>query len=129
MRTASSISATKLGNRIRFVDAVPHDDVPKLFAGADVLVSPSRDVPGWTEQFGHILAWAMAAGVPIVGSRCGAIPEVVGDAGILVPQNDAAAIADALSRLGDKALCAKPGAPAPRTTTPTTPSPTAWNWR
>ncbi len=88
-----------LSSRVRFAPAVSHDQVPQLLAAADALVAPSRTVPGWAEQFGHILAWAMAAAVPIVASRCGAIPEVVGDAGLLVDENDAAGLAAALSRL------------------------------
>ncbi len=94
----------KMQTRVTFVDAVAHDRVPALLAEADALVSLSRTVPGWVEQFGHILAQAMNAGVPLVASRCGAIPEIVGDAGLLVAENDAIAAAEALARLHDPAL-------------------------
>ncbi|HPQ70213.1 MAG TPA: glycosyltransferase [bacterium] len=93
----------KILTRVTFVDAVSHDRVPALLAEADALVALSRTVPGWAEQFGHILAQAMNAGVPVVASRCGAIPEVVGDAGLLVAENDATAAAEALARLHDPA--------------------------
>jgi len=93
--------ALGLGKRVIFTGATPHDNVPRLFADADALVSPSRSVPGWCEQFGHILTWAMAAGVPIAGSRCGAIPEVVGDAGLLFTQNDVSGLVSCLQQLSD----------------------------
>jgi len=94
----------KIQKRVTFADAVPHDRVPSLLADADALVALSRTVPGWAEQFGHILAQAMNAGVPIVASRCGAIPEVVDAAGLLVAENDVPAAAAAMMRLLDPAL-------------------------
>jgi glycosyltransferase involved in cell wall biosynthesis len=100
-RASLAAQAARLGvaDRVRFAGAVPHRDVPSFLADADAFVLPSRTVPGWAEQFGHVLAWAMAAGVPVVATRCGAIPEVVGDAGLLVNENDAPALAAALQRL------------------------------
>jgi glycosyltransferase involved in cell wall biosynthesis len=105
-RAALTAQAARLGlaERVVFAGAVPHSAIPGFFAGADAFVLPSRSVPGWTEQFGHVLAWAMAAGTPIVGSTCGAIPEVAGDAGLIVPENDAPALAEALRRLAHGAL-------------------------
>lgn len=92
-------AALGLHDRVEFVGAIPHEQVPRLLAEADALVCPSRSTPGWTEQFGHVLAWAMAAGAPIVASRCGAIPEVVDDCGLLIGENDVAGLSAALSRL------------------------------
>jgi glycosyltransferase involved in cell wall biosynthesis len=93
------VVALGLTGRVEFTGAVAHDQVPRILAEADALVCPSRTVPGWAEQFGHVLAWAMAAGAPIVASRCGAIPEVVDDAGLLIDENEVAALSAALSRL------------------------------
>jgi glycosyltransferase involved in cell wall biosynthesis len=62
-----------------------------LLAGASVLAYPSR-----YEGFGLPPLEAMAAGVPVVATAVGAVPEVVGDAAALVPQGDAAALAEAL---------------------------------
>ena len=49
----------------------------------DTLVLPSRTTRTWKEQFGRVLAEAMACGVLVIGSDSGAIPEVIGNAGII----------------------------------------------
>ena len=69
-------------------------DVPALLAGAAIAVVPSL----WEEAFGLAVVEAMAAGVPLVASRTGGIPELVedGKTGMLVPPGDARALADAL---------------------------------
>jgi glycosyltransferase involved in cell wall biosynthesis len=78
--------AASLDLRLVHVPAVPHDSVRDHLRAMDVLVLPSRDTAGWREQFGHVLIEAMACEVPVVGSDAGAIPEVIGDAGLLFPQ-------------------------------------------
>jgi glycosyltransferase involved in cell wall biosynthesis len=71
-------------------------DVPTLLAAADLFVLPSRD-----DAFPTVLLEAQAAGVAVVASRAGGIPEIVEDGatGLLVPPGDAAALARALSAL------------------------------
>jgi len=64
-----------------------------------VLVVPSRTRPNWKEQFGRVIVEAMACGVPVIGSSSGAIPDVIGDAGLIVPEGDRAALAGALRGL------------------------------
>lgn len=84
------------------------DDVAQLMLTADALVHPAR----W-EGFGLVLLEAMRAGLPVVATRVGAIPEVVadGESGLLVAPDDAAALAAAMARLAaDDALCARLGA-------------------
>src|SRR5207244_1025724 len=95
-------------DKARCVGAVTDTDVPEYLAALDALVLPSRTTATWAEQFGHVLIEAMAAGVPVVGSSSGAIPDVVGDAGIIVPEGDAAALRRALGTLlADPALRAR----------------------
>jgi glycosyltransferase involved in cell wall biosynthesis len=89
-----------IGGCVRFVGAVPFEAVPGFLKNLDVLVLPSVTLlPLHREQFGRVLAEAMAAGVAVVGSSSGAIPEVIGDAGLVVPERDPEALARALDRL------------------------------
>jgi glycosyltransferase involved in cell wall biosynthesis len=73
--------------------------MPQQLAALDVLVLPSRATPVWKEQFGRVLTEAMACRVPVVGSDSGAIPEVIGEAGLIFPAGDASALAGCLARL------------------------------
>jgi len=73
--------------------------MPEFYRRLDVLVLPSRSRPNWVEQFGRVLVEAMACGVPVVGSDCGEIPHVIGDAGLVFPEGDAEALRAHLSRL------------------------------
>lgn len=85
--------------------AVPPAEVPDYLRWLDALVLPSRTTPGWAEQFGHVLIEAMAAGVPVVGSSSGAIPEVIGDAGLVFAEDDAVSLRQQLrALLGDPRL-------------------------
>ncbi len=98
-RLRQSIADAGLAARIRFTGHV--DDIAGAYAGLDCLVAPSR----W-EGFGLMLVEAMAAGVPIIASDTGAIPEVTGgDAALLVAPRDPPALTGAMERLaGDAAL-------------------------
>ena len=72
----------------------------------DVLVVPSTTVPHWKEQFGRVLIEAMACGIPVVGSDSGEIPQVIGEAGLIFPEEHEASLRGHLSRLmKDKRLC------------------------
>lgn len=70
------------------------DDVPSLMAAADIFALPTTG-----ESYGLAVVEAVAAGLPVVATRTGAIPEIVGDAGLLVPPDDPAGFADAVHRL------------------------------
>ena len=91
--------ALRLDGRLELHEGVPHPEVPQYLQQMTVLVLPSLTTPTWKEQFGHVLIEAMASGVPVIGSDSGAIPEVIGDAGLVVPEGDVEALAEALRRL------------------------------
>ncbi len=82
-----------------FEQARPLDELPGVMNALDVLVLPSRTTPSWKEQFGRVIIEAQACGVPVVGSDSGAIPDVVGAGGLIFPEGNARALADALSTL------------------------------
>jgi glycosyltransferase involved in cell wall biosynthesis len=84
---------------IRFHGGVPNARLPAVLRTLDVLVVPSMTMPNWNEQFGRVIIEAMACGVPVVGSTCGAIPEVIGDAGLVFPEDDAGQLRAALESL------------------------------
>lgn len=88
-----------LGERVRFLSPVSHEAMPGLLAAFDVTVMPSLTTPGAVEQFGRVAMEAMAAGSAVVVSSSGGLPSVVGDAGTVVPEGDAAALGAALARL------------------------------
>ncbi len=88
-----------LSGHIEWHGAIPHDRLPDFYRGLDILVLPSRTTRNWQEQFGRVLVEAMACGTAVVGSSCGAIPEVIGDAGVVFPEGDANILADRLNEL------------------------------
>jgi len=88
-----------LSEQVSFEGVLPSTDMPELYRKLDVLVLPSRSRPNWIEQFGRVLIEAMACGVPVVGSNCGEIPGVLGEAGLIFPEGDAAALRACLRRL------------------------------
>jgi glycosyltransferase involved in cell wall biosynthesis len=85
--------------RIRLMGQVPFDQVPTVMASLDALVLPSLTTRDWCEQYGRVITEAMASGVPVIASDSGAIPEVVGDAGIIVSEGSTAELAATLRRV------------------------------
>lgn len=88
-------------DNVHFIPAVPRSELAAWYAAFDVLVLPSRTRPRWKEQFGRVLAEAMACGTPVVGSDSGSIPEVIGGAGRVFPEGDVEALARTLTELAD----------------------------
>ena len=87
---------------VRFHGHVDEAVLPGVFATFDVLAVPSVPVPGWLEQFGRVVVEGQASGVPAVASASGALPDVVGASGLLVPPGDPSALAAALARMLDE---------------------------
>lgn len=88
-----------LSARIEWLGGVPRAELGGLWAEADALVAPSRSTPAWVEPSGTMVLEAMAWGVPAIVSRCGALPDVVGDAGMVIDEGDQPALTRALARL------------------------------
>lgn len=94
--TEQLIKRLKLAQRIIFVSGISTEQLVTHYAEAQVVVIPSV-----YEGFGLPAGEAMACGVPVVSTDGGALPEVVGDAGIIVPVKNSQAIAKAVADLLD----------------------------
>ena len=92
--TATLITQLGMKDRIHFHSGLSSQKVVELYAKASCAV-----VPSIYEGFGLPAGEAMACGVPVVATDGGALPEVVGDAGITVPKRDEIALADAIGTL------------------------------
>ncbi|RPI53602.1 MAG: glycosyltransferase family 1 protein [Acidobacteria bacterium] len=96
----AAMNRSPLAGRVEYRGYVEPDGRESLFKGAQALVLPSLD-----EGFGIPALEAMAAGVPVIASRRGALPEVVGDAGLMIEPEDPESIVAAMERMiGDAAL-------------------------
>ena len=103
MRSTFESYASTLGvsDRVRFLGVVDHSDLLSRFAKGlwNAVLLPSLETEHHREGIPVFLIEAMAAGIPVVATSTGGIPELVGSAGLLVPQRDPLAIAEALGRL------------------------------
>lgn len=75
-----TVVSCKLENRVQFLENVSYNQLPALYSGADIFVWPSI-YEGWAFPPQE----AMACGTPVIVSNGGPLPEVVGDAGVIVP--------------------------------------------
>jgi glycosyltransferase involved in cell wall biosynthesis len=90
-----------IAERVVFVGQLPSTEIVQQYHQLDVLVLPSLTRPNWKEQFGRVLVEAMACELAVVGSDSGAIPSVIGDSGLIVPENNTVALTQALQSLLD----------------------------
>ena len=108
---ARRIENDPAGERIKLVsENQPFSRMPAIYNLASIFCYPSVTVESWAEQFGYAVVEAMACGIPVVTTECGALPYVVGDGGTVCPERDhdslGAALVDLLtatdrrSRLG-----------------------------
>jgi len=91
---------------VRLIPRRNRVNLPRLYQECDVLCLPSVDrnwhgLRIWEEQFGFVLIEAMACGLPVIGTDCGAIPEVIGKDNPIVPQGSSVAILRELQRLSE----------------------------
>ena len=93
--------ATQLGvaKRVRWIPSVDQNLIPDYLNCMDALVLPSLTTTTWKEQFGRVLIEAQACEVPVIGSDSGAIPEVIGKAGLIFPEGNLVKLSDSLHRL------------------------------
>ncbi len=102
-RQPAEALALRLGiaERVVFLGHQPSTAMPDIVRGFDLLVGPSLTAPTWKEQFGRMLVEAMSCGVPVIGSDSGEIPNVIGEAGVVVPEGNVPMLRDAIVRLRD----------------------------
>lgn len=87
------VSELDLQERVEIKPRVASGDVADEMRKLHAFVLPSRTTSRWKEQFGRVLPEAMASGVPPIGSDSGEIPHVIGDAGLIFREGDAADLA------------------------------------
>nr|WP_322096305.1 glycosyltransferase family 1 protein [Phormidium tenue] len=85
-----------LTDQVKFLDYVPYEDLPKIISSAIALVFPSL----W-EGFGLPVLEAMACGTPVITSNLSSLPEVAGDAAILIDPYNVEEIADAMQAIAN----------------------------
>lgn len=99
-----------ISDRIIWVESVSHEQIPPYINLMNCLVLPSQTsykfktltTVGWKEQFGHVLIEAMACQIPVIGSDCGEIPHVIGDAGLVFPEGNAGVLRECLQQLMER---------------------------
>ena len=96
--TREQVALLALGDKVTFTNGLPDEEYAELLASAEVAVIPSL-----YEGFSLPAVEHLASGTPLVASRAGALPEVVGDAGVLVEPGDPEELAAALRELLDDA--------------------------
>jgi glycosyltransferase involved in cell wall biosynthesis len=88
---------------VRWTGGLPAEQVATLWTDMDALVQPSTSSDIWRETSSHVLIEAMANEVAVLGTDSGVIPELIGEAGIVVPAGDVDGLAAGIERLIDPA--------------------------
>ena len=118
LRKTLERQARELGDRVRFLGALPSDEVANWMGRASVLAAPSLTAAdGDAEGLPNVVVEAAASGLPVVGTTHSGIPEAIeeGVTGFLVPERDAGALAARLALLlGSESLRHDMGAAARR---------------
>ncbi|MCL5791384.1 MAG: glycosyltransferase family 4 protein, partial [Deltaproteobacteria bacterium] len=95
------ITEAGIGKHFRFTGFVPYGGMGKIHNLADVFVLTSYPTMTWQEQFGMVLIEAMACNKPVIATTTGSIPEIVGDAGVVVPPGDFFQLAQEIAKFID----------------------------
>ena len=98
-RLKDLVAELALEKNVVFIPAVPTALAKPMMAMLGVLVLPSKTTRTWKEQYGRVLVESMSLGVPVIGSDSGAIPEVIGDCGLIFHEGDAASLAESIRRV------------------------------
>ena len=93
-QTMDELNRLGIRDRVKFISGLSGEDIRDLYAEATIAVSPSV-----YEGFGFPAGEALSCGVPLVATDGGSLPEVVGDAGIVVPHSNPPALARAIDGL------------------------------
>ncbi|MGI4790075.1 MAG: glycosyltransferase [Janthinobacterium lividum] len=88
-----------VAERVTFLPARPQEELPQVMNALDTLILPSHTTPRWKEQFGRVIIEAQACETPVIGSDSGAIPDVVGEGGLIFPEGNPKALAAAILEL------------------------------
>lgn len=94
--TTDELRELGIMDRVEFLSGLSDEDIARLYAEATIAVSPSV-----YEGFGFPAGEAMSCGTPVIATTGGSLPEVVGDAGMVVPHSNPAALREALAALLD----------------------------
>ncbi len=98
-KMAKLIAKLGISDSVKLIKNRPYAQMPDIHNLADIFVIPSIPTESWQEQFGLVLVEAMACGKPVISTLTGSIPEVIGEAGILLPPADYLKLAEAINQL------------------------------
>lgn len=94
--------ALGIAGQVHWHGSLASTAMPAFYQNLQLFVLPSRTTPTWKEQFGRVLVEAMACGIPVIGSDCGEIPQVIDEAGLVFDEGDVLILQRHLQRLLDR---------------------------
>ena len=103
-RVRAMIDAAGIGDRVLYVDA-DHHEVGRYMAAADIVAVPSVSTEFWREQYGRVAVEAMACGALVMAARTGALPDLVGDGGLLFRESDVTELSQLLRSVLTEPQC------------------------
>ena len=90
-----------IADKITWIPYVKNTDMYRYYPAMDAFALPSRTTAAWKEQFGRVLIESMLCGTPVIGSSSGEIPLVIGDAGLIFPEQDVQGLANCIVKFMD----------------------------